>query len=101
MIFIAVSEKMPNGQVFRKDLTHFIGEVELPGFIPFADDGHLLLFKVNAVEVKRMDLADPKAGLIHQGIDGIVTDTKQVAGRSSHLHILPAKWQQFYDFVLK
>ena len=76
MIFIAVSEKMTNGEVFRKDLAHFIGEVELPDPIAFTDHGYLSIFKVNAVEVKRMDLADPKAGLIHQSIDGIVTDTK-------------------------
>ena len=76
MILIAVSEKMPNGQVFRKDLTHFIGEVELPGLFALTDHGHLSIFKVNAAEVKRVDLSDPEAGLIHQSIDGIVTDTK-------------------------
>ena len=76
MIFIAVSEKMPNGQVFREDLTHFIGEVELSGLFALTGHGHLSIFKVNAVEVERMDLSDPETGLIHQSIDGIVTDTK-------------------------
>ena len=67
---------MPNGEVFREDLTHFICEVELSDFIALTDHCYLVIFKVNAVDVKRMDLSDAEADLVHKSIESVVTDAK-------------------------
>ena len=56
--------------------------------LAFTENIDLAVFKIEICKVKRMDLTDPQAELIHQGINGVVADAQEIVPTRS---CLPAR----------
>jgi len=48
--------------------------------LAFTDNSNLVIFKIEIDRVKRMDLTDPQAELIHQSINGVIANAQDRIG---------------------